>query len=483
MTGAPKPPRTGEVARWQQTAPLVACSLGTTYHSCGGPFRLFVHIAVPACRWFDDPQLAASFDLVVLYFGNSSSFACPRCLHVFRRPRATKYQLLAGVLFSGEWAQLVAARGPWSRLWLPDDDVLASACDIARLFWLMDASGLELAQMSVCRVGGTWVFWPSLFQRPGIALRYTPFVEIMAPAFSFSFFQAVVRPTLVHSFTGWGLDTVWPYLLGYPQDAVGVADAVCMTHNGTAGLGLWAPGNHTSSNYAAAEGAAAYEDAWQEERHVVHQLWRISPYDLWNAGVPSDPVARFVHEFWNVPLLPAAAEEAAGKPQQLPQQQRQQQQQQWPQQQQRQPPAGEQQWQMGTPAHSSPTGGHAVQPSATLEWASFCPPCKSCDTQTAEQKGEGAAAAAAAAGAGEAAASEPLTPPAGNPLPARRVTPPAVLIAAAALAAACLLSWRVLERHRPPGRQQPSSAAQPSVQRRCSLCSGPLFAACAFYLS
>lgn len=25
------------------------------------------------------------------------------------------------------------------------------------------------------------VFWPSLFQRPGIALRYTPFVEIMAP--------------------------------------------------------------------------------------------------------------------------------------------------------------------------------------------------------------------------------------------------------------------------------------------------------------
>ncbi len=26
---------------------------------------------------------------------------------------------------------------------------------------------------------------------------------------------------------------------------------------------------------------------------MVHQLWRISPYDLWNAGVPSDPVARW----------------------------------------------------------------------------------------------------------------------------------------------------------------------------------------------
>lgn len=198
---------------------------------------------------------------------------------------------------------------------------------------------------------------------------------------------------------------------------------------------------------------------------------------------PFLPSFRFVHEFWNVPLLPA--EEAARKPQQLPHQLQQQQQQQPQEQQQWQPPAGEQQWQIGTPVHGSPTGGHAVQPSATLQWASFCPPCKSCDTQTAEQRGEGAAAAAEAGGGGEAAAPEPLTPPAaaGNPLPARRVTPAALLIGVGALAAACLLSWRVLERQRPPGRQQPSSAAPQSVQRRCSLCSAPLFAAPAFCLA
>lgn len=38
----------------------------------------------------DDPALASSFDLVVVYFGNSSSFSCPQCLRVFRRPRAVK---------------------------------------------------------------------------------------------------------------------------------------------------------------------------------------------------------------------------------------------------------------------------------------------------------------------------------------------------------------------------------------------------------
>ncbi|KAL4419604.1 hypothetical protein ABPG77_001658 [Micractinium sp. CCAP 211/92] len=244
--------------------------------------------------WLDGPQLSASFDLVVVYFGNSSSFACPRCLHVFRRPRATKWQLLAGVLFSGEWAQLVAARGPWSRLWLPDDDVLASSCDIARLFWLMDAAGLELAQMSVCRVGGTWVFWPTLFQRPGIALRYTPFVEIMAPAFSFPFFQAVVRPTLVHSFTGWGLDTIWPYLLGFPRDGMGVVDAVCMasgalrTHNGTAGKAMASSGRDERSNYAAVAAGSPYKNGSEEESFIVGQLWRISADDVWNAGAPSD---------------------------------------------------------------------------------------------------------------------------------------------------------------------------------------------------
>ena len=58
-----------------------------------------------------------------------------------------RYQLLADALFSEEWAQLVAARGPWSRLWLPDDDVVASACDIAGLFWAMDAAGLQVAQV------------------------------------------------------------------------------------------------------------------------------------------------------------------------------------------------------------------------------------------------------------------------------------------------------------------------------------------------
>ena len=54
----------------------------------------------------------------------------------------------------------------------------------------------------------------------------------MAPTFSGKFFDEVVRNTLgdeVH--TGWGMDYVWPYLLGWTRDSVAVIDGVCMLHN------------------------------------------------------------------------------------------------------------------------------------------------------------------------------------------------------------------------------------------------------------
>lgn len=41
-------------------------------------------------RWMDDPHLASTFDLVVIYYGDNHNFSCPQCLHVFRRARTVK---------------------------------------------------------------------------------------------------------------------------------------------------------------------------------------------------------------------------------------------------------------------------------------------------------------------------------------------------------------------------------------------------------
>ena len=55
-------------------------------------------------------------------------------------------------------------------------------------------------QMSLCRAKGTRVAWKHLFQQEGAALRFMPFVEIMAPALRFDLFQSggrVGTPRLV----------------------------------------------------------------------------------------------------------------------------------------------------------------------------------------------------------------------------------------------------------------------------------------------
>ena len=61
-------------------------------------------------------------------------------------------------------------------------------------------------------------------------MRYTNFVELMAPTFATSLLDTLIRETLGEAYTGWGLDFVWPYLMKYPRDKVAVVDAVCIDH-------------------------------------------------------------------------------------------------------------------------------------------------------------------------------------------------------------------------------------------------------------
>ncbi|PSC68136.1 Adenosylmethionine-8-amino-7-oxononanoate aminotransferase [Micractinium conductrix] len=138
---------------------------------------------------------------------------------------------------------------------MPDDDLQVDACTITKFLRTMEANQLLMGQargrgrrgggcalgslslligqasrarMSLCRAKGTRVAWKHLFQQEGAALRFMPFVEIMAPALRFDLFQSVITATLANSFTGHGLDTLWPWLLRYPRNSVAVVDAICM---------------------------------------------------------------------------------------------------------------------------------------------------------------------------------------------------------------------------------------------------------------
>lgn len=90
---------------------------------------------------------------------------------------------------------------------------------------------LSLSQPSVCRHPRSKTIWGNLYQFPGNLLRYNAHVEIMFPIFSRQMLQEVVLPSgMADASTGYGLDIVWPFLLGFPQDKIGIVDVVCMYH-------------------------------------------------------------------------------------------------------------------------------------------------------------------------------------------------------------------------------------------------------------
>lgn len=48
----------------------------------------------------------------------------------------------------------------------------------------------------------------------------------MAPALRWDLWSNVLRWSLAHTHTGWGLDWTMPFILGYPKNRVAIVDAV-----------------------------------------------------------------------------------------------------------------------------------------------------------------------------------------------------------------------------------------------------------------
>lgn len=64
---------------------------------------------------------------------------------------------------------------------------------------------------------------------PGNVLRYTNFVEIIAPCFSRNAFEKC-RDSFTYNKSCWAIDVLWDKILGHPQDAIAVIDDVIAVH-------------------------------------------------------------------------------------------------------------------------------------------------------------------------------------------------------------------------------------------------------------
>jgi Protein of unknown function (DUF707) len=142
-------------------------------------------------------------------------------------------------------------------VWLPDDDLLTDWQAINRMFELCRAYGLALAQPSLAP--GSCVNHPITRRAEGGAvLRFTSFVEIMAPIFS----QAALRRaagSFALNASGYGLDHLWPAIIDAPPTAVAILDAVSVLHTRPIG--------------ASYDQVRAMQDGWTVE-DAFHQVNR-----------------------------------------------------------------------------------------------------------------------------------------------------------------------------------------------------------------
>ncbi|GAP37529.1 DUF707 domain-containing protein [Piscinibacter sakaiensis] len=110
-------------------------------------------------------------------------------------------------------------------VWLPDDDLLCDPAGVARMFAVCEDLGLELAQPAL--TPDSYFSHAITLQHAGFQLRFTNFVEIMAPVLSQAMLARVL-PTLAGNASGYGLDGLWPRMSSLGRLAI--IDATPIRH-------------------------------------------------------------------------------------------------------------------------------------------------------------------------------------------------------------------------------------------------------------
>jgi hypothetical protein len=170
-------------------------------------------------KWIENNP---EFDLVLIYYGEKENIIEKYTQHAqyMYVAKGEKYHLIKSLIVSSP--ELISK---YSYIWLPDDDVYLSTEDINNLFKLAEEYDLYLCQPSM----KGYVSHEITLPKPNSLLRYTNFVEILAPLMNLKTLM-LVKDIFNENYSGWGYDFLWPYMLNYPEDKIAIIDAITMTH-------------------------------------------------------------------------------------------------------------------------------------------------------------------------------------------------------------------------------------------------------------
>ncbi len=117
----------------------------------------------------------ANFDVFLIYYGDRPDFGRSDADHYLAR-QGFKWELVDHVL--QQHADVVAR---YENIWCPDNDIRLQTPGVNRMFDLFEKYTLQLAQPAIAAGDSSY---QALRQRPGVVLRYSPYVEVMCPLFT-----------------------------------------------------------------------------------------------------------------------------------------------------------------------------------------------------------------------------------------------------------------------------------------------------------
>ena len=180
-------------------------------------------------KWFV-PDKARNWDLWVSYFGDEPEVMREQCNGVFQQKGAkwpALYRLVA------EHSDRVFA---YDAVLFIDDDMWLKFDKIDTLFDIFSRYDLLLAQPAL--TVNSYASHLSVIQNTSFRLRFTNFVECMNPLFSREGLRRCYQ-SFNENVSGWGIDYLWTMLLGKPELAISVIDAVAVEHTRPVGGPLY----------------------------------------------------------------------------------------------------------------------------------------------------------------------------------------------------------------------------------------------------
>jgi hypothetical protein len=170
-------------------------------------------------HWIND---SPNFDLVLLYYGDNIDIVTSYVSYTpyVYMAKGEKYHLLKSFIQDN-----IDFISNYEYIWLPDDDVSINTKDINRLFDIAKEYNLSISQPAM----DGYVSHEITKHIPNSILRYTNFVEVLAPLFKLETLLKVYN-TFNLNYSSWGYDYLWPHLLNYPQNEIAIIDDIVMTH-------------------------------------------------------------------------------------------------------------------------------------------------------------------------------------------------------------------------------------------------------------